>query len=306
MTQFKRPALEDRGWVNELLAYGDERGCEYNFSTLYLWCHAFHVEIARVGDFFTEWLCAPNGCHYLFPVGRGDLRAALSELEEDSRRRGASFSLTGVNEEDREVLEQLYPGRFEYIPNRFSFDYLYSVDKLADLGGKKLHGKRNHIRRFEDNHPDWTFEPLTADNLSQCADMVKEWYRRNAGEGESAMLEGSLAEEAEAIRKAMDQFDVLGMEGGLIRAEGQVLAFTIGDKLHENSDTYNVHFEKAFGEIQGCYAIINREFARWVREHHPEIRYLNREEDMGIEGLRRAKESYYPDILLEKYLAREV
>ena len=99
----------------------------------------------------------------------------------------------------------------------------------------------------------------------------------------------------------MEHYAALGLEGGLLRAEGRVIAFTMGDKLC--SDTYDVHFEKAYGEIQGAYAVINREFARWVRAHHPEIRYLNREDDMGVEGLRRAKESYYPDQMVEKYAA---
>ena len=306
MSEFKRPTLEDRAWVEELLALGDERGCEHNFSTLYLWCHAFHVEIARIGDFFTERLCAPNGCHYLFPVGRGDLRGALEELEKDSRRRGTEFSLTGVNPEDQQKLEELYPGRFRYQPNTFSFDYLYDIDRMADLGGKKLHAKRNHISRFMENNPDWSFQPLTGDNLTECMAMAEEWYRRSGGGEDGVMLDDSLKEEAAGIRKAAAHFRTLELEGGLLRAGGRVIAFTIGDKLNANSDTYNVHYEKAFGEIQGAYAMINREFARWVREHHPEIRYLNREEDMGLEGLRRAKRSYYPDILLEKYLAIEV
>ena len=305
MTEFKRPTLADQQWVDELLACGHERGCEYNFSTLYLWCHAFHVEIARLGDFFTERLCAPNGCHYLFPVGRGDVRAALEAVEEDSRLRGVPFSLTGVTLEDQEVLERLYPGRFRYSPNRFSFDYLYHVDKLADLGGKKLHAKRNHINRFVENYPDWSFEPLGPDNLKECVAMNEEWHRQNNTGEDGEMLDDSLGEEAIAIQKGIEHFQTLGLEGGLIRAEGRVVAFTMGDRLHANSDTYNVHFEKAFGDIQGAYAIINREFARWVRENHPEVRYLNREEDMGLEGLRKAKESYYPDILLEKYLATE-
>ena len=102
----------------------------------------------------------------------------------------------------------------------------------------------------------------------------------------------------------MDHFEALGLEGGLIRINGSVAAFTIGDRL--NGDTYDVHFEKAYAGIQGAYAMINREFARWVREHHPDIKYLNREEDMGVEGLRKAKESYYPDLLLEKYTATAV
>ena len=104
-----------------------------------------------------------------------------------------------------------------------------------------------------------------------------------------------------ALRLALAHYDELGLEGGLIRVYGEVVAFTIGDIL--SSDTYDVHFEKAYGERQGAYAAINQQFARWVREHHPQVRYLNREDDMGVEGLRKAKESYYPDRMVEKHSA---
>ena len=99
----------------------------------------------------------------------------------------------------------------------------------------------------------------------------------------------------------MEHYHQLGLEGGLIRVYGEVVAFTMGDRLTE--DTFDVHFEKAYGELQGAYAMINREFARWVRARHPEIKYLNREDDMGVEGLRKAKQSYYPDLLVEKFAA---
>ena len=102
----------------------------------------------------------------------------------------------------------------------------------------------------------------------------------------------------------MDHYHALGLEGGLIRVYGEVVAFTMGDRL--NSDTYDVHFEKAYGELQGAYAMINREFARWVRAKHPNVRYLNREDDMGVEGLRKAKESYYPDYLEVNFSAVEI
>ena len=100
----------------------------------------------------------------------------------------------------------------------------------------------------------------------------------------------------------MAHYEQMGLDGLLLRAGGKVVAFTMGEQMGAE-DTYDVHFEKAFAEVPGAYPMINREFARWVQEHYPEVRYLNREDDMGVEGLRQAKKSYYPDLLLEKYSA---
>ncbi|NLF34937.1 MAG: DUF2156 domain-containing protein, partial [Clostridiales bacterium] len=110
--------------------------------------------------------------------------------------------------------------------------------------------------------------------------------------------------EDKALHLATRDFNALGLEGGLLRVYGEVVAFTIGDRLTE--DTYDVHFEKAYPELPGAYAMINREFARRMRELHPELRYFNREDDMGLEGLRKAKESYYPDLMAEKHTAVRV
>ena len=180
-----------------------------------------------------------------------------------------------------EELDRLFPGKFIYEADRDGYDYLYEIDRLADLPGKKLHNKRNHISRFLDNNPSWVYEEITPESLPECLEMDKEWYRRS-------MIREGAAEERD-------------LGGGLIRVYGEVVAFTMGDVL--SSDTFDVHFEKAYGELQGAYALINREFARWVRGRHPGIKYLNREDDMGVEGLRKAKESYYPDLMVEKHSA---
>ena len=108
-------------------------------------------------------------------------------------------------------------------------------------------------------------------------------------------------EEQLALKRAFQDFDFLGLEGGLLRTKGEVVAFTIGEK--QNGDTYTVHFEKAFSRVRGAYPMINREFVRYVRQLYPEVVYINREDDMGMENLRKAKRSYYPDFMVEKYTA---
>lgn len=300
MIEFQTPQLSDRVWVNQLLHQADYRGCEYNFTNLYVWKDAYRHELARMDDFLLVHLCGGLGCSYLYPAGAGDVRSVILALKEEADRRGEPLRLVCLTPRQVEELEALFPGRFVYTADRDGYDYLYEIDRLADLGGKKLHGKRNHINRFLENNASWTYEEVTPESLPECLEMDKEWYRRSA-EREGAAEERDLGDEGRALRLSMEHFHELGLEGGLIRVYGEVVAFTMGDRL--SSDTYDVHFEKAYGELQGAYAMINREFARWVRRRHPGVRYLNREDDMGVEGLRKAKESYYPDRMVEKHSA---
>ena len=303
MIEFQTPQPADKPWVDALLAQADNRGCDYNFTNLFVWSQAYQQEIARVNGFLVTHLCGRMGCSYMYPAGQGDIPAAINTLAREAEERQQPLRLVCLAAQQVEELDRQMPGRFRYEADRDGFDYLYEIDRLADLGGKKLHAKRNHINRFMENNPTWVYEEITLESLPECLKMDKEWYRRSM-EREGAAEERDLGDEGVALRTAMDHYHELGLEGGLIRVYGEVMAFTMGDRL--NSDTFDVHFEKAYGELQGAYAVINREFARWVRQKYPDIKYLNREDDMGVEGLRKAKESYYPDLMVEKYTATEI
>ena len=190
----------------------------------------------------------------------------------------------------------MWPGRFTEEEDRDGFDYLYDIDRLADLPGRRLQSKRNHINRFESICPDWSVEEIGPENLAECAAMDREWNRLRRGQPESE--EETLADERHALSLAFCHYRELGLSGLLLRAEGRVAAFTMGSPI--GPDTFDVHFEKAFSDLPGAYPLINREFARWLRERHPGLRWLNREDDMGLEGLRQAKSSYHPDRMVEK------
>lgn len=300
MIDFHPPRLEEKPWVDRILTQAGYRGCDYNFTNLFVWRQAYRMEIALVEGFLAIHLCGRMGCSYMFPAGTGEIGKVIQALEADAAERGAPLRLVSLTQGQMEQMETCFPGQFAFQADRDGFDYLYEIDRLADLGGKKLHAKRNHINRFVENNPGWTYEEITPESLPECLAMDKEWYARSL-EREGREEARDLGDEGVALRLAMEHYQALALEGGLIRAGGKVVAFTMGDRL--TTDTYDVHFEKAYGEIQGAYAIINREFARWVRARHPEIRYLNREDDMGVEGLRKAKESYYPDLMVEKYSA---
>ena len=300
MDTFKRPELSDRQWVVDLLAKEGSRACEHNFTSIYLWSTAYPQKIARVGDRLLVEMLGGPGLSHLFPMGAGPLAPALDAAKADAESHGAPFTLICLTAEQKAQLEAEFPGRFVFQEDRDGFDYIYTIDKLADLSGKKLHAKRNHISRFCDQFPDWMFEPIGPDNIADCLDMEEKWYAEQVADDRA---DANLGHEKDAVETALGHMDELGVSGGLIRAEGRVLAFSMGSMT--TADCYNVHFEKAYGEIQGAYAVINREMARWVRSTHPEVAYFNREDDMGLEGLRKAKLSYYPDILLEKFSARE-
>jgi hypothetical protein len=227
---------------------------------------------------------------YSFPAGEGDLRAAVTALIKDSCCEGIPFVLTGITDDTKAELDDIFPGVFEYTPSRDRSDYVYLRERLSTLSGKKLQSKRNHITRFKDNK-DWLYEPFTKENIDECYEMSREWCEKYGCNNE-------LKIEFCAVTRAFENFFALGLDGGLLRLNGKVVAYSIGEPL--DSQTYVIHVEKAYREIQGAYAMINQQFVLRNCQNHV---YINREEDMGEEGLRRAKTSYGPDILLTKYSA---
>ena len=175
-----------------------------------------------------------------------------------------------------------------------SFHYMYTVEELTELHGKKLQAKRNHCNRFEQDHPDFKTEIVTPENLQRCRDMVSKWY-------EVHEWNEQIEQEKTAIARAFDHFEASHMDGLMLIDAGEVIAFSMGARMNELY--YDVCFEKAYSAINGAYAMINREFSRMIAQKYPELQFLNREDDMGEPGLRKAKESYQPTCLLEKYNA---
>lgn len=288
MVNFKSIELSDRDWINEQLKKSDFKSCDYSFANNFIWQKPYKVRYADINGFY----CLRNAYSYTYPAGSGDIKPVIEELINDSAERGDKFILRGITSESKTELERIFPDKFDFSLNRADSDYIYSAEKLITLSGRKLHGKRNHIARFKDKF-DWVYEEITPENMGECRDMCREWYKIYSPEKDE-----SINEEAMAVSAAFDNYASLALKGGLIRADGRVVAFTVGEPL--SSDTFVMHIEKAYADIQGAYPIINQQFA----EHNFEgFTYVNREEDMGDEGLRKAKSSYYPEIILDKYTA---
>lgn len=291
MLDFKDPQIEDRKWVTELMESAGRESCEYCFGNVFVWSPVYKTTITRFEDFFLSLSGAEDGM-YCFPMGHGDLRKAVDALHRDAAQRGNLLRLFGVTQEDKTLLETLYPDRFLFRENRDFFDYIYAQPDLSSLPGKKYHSKRNHIAALE-RDGDWSYEEITPANLPDCIAMDRLWLEKNIAKNEE-----ELRQECRALMRAFDNYEALQLRGALLRKGGQVVAFTVGEAM--NSRMFCTHFEKAFADVRGAYPMINREFAaRTLKDY----RYINREEDTGDEGLRRAKLSYHPYKLLKKYEA---
>ena len=292
MINFREIRLEDKEWMTQKLQEDDRQGCEYTFGNNYIWRNIYRVEVAELHDCCVIKFDADGDDCFAYPIGNGDKRQVILYLIEDAKERGQKLRLDSILSQDKAQLEEWFPGLFAVSEERDGFDYIYTVEKLTKLAGKKLHGKRNHIARFKENH-EWSYEPMTTENKQECLEMNRKWCDRAACKWNQDM-----SDEFCAVQEAVAHFEELQLSGGVLRAEGEVVAFTIGEPL--NSNTFVVHVEKAFPDIQGAYPMINQQF---VEHTCQEFQYVNREDDTGAEGLRKAKLSYYPDILLEKYSA---
>ncbi len=299
MISFNKIAIEDKEWINILLKESDFSGCHQNFGNLFAWSSIYDTYVAKVNDFLVVKETVEGGDVFFYPAGKGDIKDVIEKLIQYSEDKGNKCMFTGLSPENLNELNELFPDVFTFEEFRDGFDYVYLAEKMATLKGKKLHSKRNHINSFKKNISDWSFETITVDNLDECWEMNKIWCIETGCKDDE-----DLYNENCATKVFIRNFSELGLDGGLIRVDGEVIAYTLGEIL--NSDTYVIHIEKALKSIQGAYPMINREFAEWVHNTYPHIVYINREEDMGLDGLRKAKRSYYPEKMEEKYMATKL
>ncbi len=294
MVDFKPVCAEDKALYDGYLHASPPRGCEFSFVNVYLWGK--------------QNLAVSDGCLillsyfgktvvYSYPLGQGDKKAAIEAIIADSKERGIPCRINGMLPSEKEWLERLFPDRFEFNTTEASYDYVYDINALADLTGKKYHSKRNHINRFRQNNPDYTVEPISESNIKAVRDMAEEWFLNR----ECQVPESNFTMERTALDKLFMGFSKLDAEGLVLKKSENILAFTVGSRFYDNM--FDVHFEKARWDADGAYPVINNEFAKHIRSKFPETLYLDREEDMGLEGLRQAKQSYHPVYRVQKWRA---
>lgn len=184
---------------------------------------------------------------------------------------------------------------YELTEDRNNSDYVYTMESLRDLAGKKLHAKRNHIHQFMAQYGErYEYVKITGDMMGECVDVYNEWLSEKSPDETDNM-------EPCAIKTLLMHMGTLGIRGGGIRIDGKLAAFTLGQRMDDNMAV--VHIEKADNEIMGLYTVINNQF---VQHELTDVKFINREEDMGMEGLRKAKLSYYPAYMIDKFDGRPI
>lgn len=279
----------DRPLFNQYIK--NNRRSSYNFYTNYIWSQRKLVKLSVTNGCLVILWDIDNTPRVLFPQGDGDRTAAVTDIVQYFTKQGKAFKFVSLNESDVLLLREM-PLSFRFSFDRNGSDYLYTSESLSTLRGKKLHAKKNHLNVFwRENIAEYA--KMTSDDVAECLELYETWYSEK-DESQKLLLESREA------TKILLSFIGRAPEiiGGVIRINGKIAAFTVGEQITE--DTALIHMEYANRTIRGLYPAINQQF---VFHEWQGVTYINREEDMGDAGLRKAKESYHPIKLLNEYTA---
>lgn len=300
--EFKEIDIESKKILDKYFDLVDYEACEYCFNTLFMWQHAYKT-CYHIGDGFAVLVGEHNGENFsILPLAPKDkipeaIQYAIDWFDSDKKK----VYFRGIDSEVVEMLKEIYPDKFSYVADRDIFDYVYDAEKMRTLKGRKLSGKRNHLNYFKKEY-DGRVERrlLTKEDFPEIYDVLKRW---NMEKDQSNSHEDSMDDEYIGMKKLLDNYDIvkdkLKIYGVFI--DGKLEAFSMGEKI--NDEMALIHIEKANASIRGLYPYINQMF---LVDEFPDVKWVNREEDMGVEGLRKAKLSYYPERFVEKHTVREI
>ncbi len=308
MIQFREIQLSDKQRIDSFLSRATAHICDYTFTNIYAWQPVYQSVWAEVeGALVVRFVI--DGEYAYMVVGADDYARVMSALIDHTAQTGERLRLVGVSSEDAErfkawAVDKGGEERFAVCDNPDYRDYIYSVEDLSSLTGKKYQPKRNHINKFESKYQ-YEFTELTPKYFQECLCLECRWQLRKAVMDNPEVAKEHKCKDTDektAIRRAFDAYEELGLYGGVLLVDGHVAAFTYGTAMSD--DTFCTHIEKADAMMEGIFPMINRCFARALLERG--FRYVNREEDMGLAGLRRSKQSFYPVRLQEKIGIREI
>lgn len=279
--------------IDEYLKYQRSRICEFTRGTIMMWKSFYRLQYTIYDGFLIFKSILEDGAEsFTVPLGSGDCGLALKAIENYTQERNIEFRFYAVTHVGMEILNNNYPGKFIYTELRDWFDYLYSKKDLMTLSGKRFHSKRNHVNRFKELYGEYEYRVIDNSNVNDIKALLD---KHNS---ELTTYNRLRDYENRAVRELLENYSKYKLTGGAIFVKGQVAAFAIGEKLN---DTLYVHVEKADRNFEGSYSVINMEFVR--KNDDENIIYVNREEDVGDEGLRKAKLSYHPVELIRKNYA---
>lgn len=290
---FKKIELTDKPIFDKYFHKLNYAGSECTFTNLFIWRDCYGIKWYEEDESLFINVRRKDVSFFLPPF-TNNYTHMLDLLKKIQIYNKGSFAMHGIYEDIREHLEEVLPNKIVFNEDRDNFDYIYDREKLAVLSGRKYHSKKNHVNAFKKLYPEHEYQEFTEDLIPEVKTFLKEWcLTKNIDEDESLRCEMC------AISEALSNMHSLDFRGAIVRVNGKVEAFTMGEKI--NNDTAVIHVEKANSTIRGLYPFINQEFCK--NAWH-DVEFINREEDMGLDNLKKAKESYYPVYLLKKYSAK--
>ena len=290
---FKSISLEDQNEIQGYFSAYQPETSELTFTNLYIWREHYRYRWSVLDDYLIVMASLDDDTYLFPPVGPASRRDLVRRLLRWMQDEKGIENPRIEKADDRLVAEVDGTEDMLIISVRDDFDYLYNREDLVNLAGRKYHSKRNHIHRVERDYQ-YEYKPITEAIIHDCLLLTKKWC-----DWRECKVKPDIKAECEAVHEAMINFEVLGIRGGAICVNGDVKAFSIGEML--NDDTMVVHVEKADPDVPQFYSVINQQFSEHALS---DLAYVNREQDLGKEGLRKAKLSYYPDRLVEKFRIR--
>lgn len=286
--EFKPFRIEDKARIDSYFSVHHYEQIDCTFNTLFLWQDAYQTSWAEQDGILFVRAGTGKDTFFMPPFAKEEENFVhgLALIHEEYDKLGLPFRLKSASSWVTEQIERLVPGKYDFIEDRDNEEYIYRTDDMIRLPGKKLRMKKNHLNGFLRQYADYQYEAITKENLEDAKAGIHDWFLRH----------GDIEEEEQAIKRCFDHWDALGVKGAVIRIYGKVEAFTNGDSINEKMA--HIIFEKANPEIRGLYQAINRDF---LIHEFADTEFVNREEDLGLPGLREAKMGYHPDHLTEKY-----
>jgi len=287
---FKKIELSDKDLIRKYYTADKSFGAHYSFTNLYIWQESYNIEYAVYNGF----LCIASrhsrrNNYYVMPCGVGDRKEAVDKIIEYAHSLGQKCVFAQMSQDECSFLKETYGDMFSYEEDRDNSEYVYKSEDLINLSGKKLHSKKNHLNTFLKTY-DWKYERITEENIKEAEKFVINSITEREDHNEELL----------SAQKLFSSFFEIGVIGAILYADGEICAVTVGEMLSGN--TAVIHLEKADVNVKGSYAAINNMF---IKNEFSDVPFINREEDMGIEGLRKAKLSYKPDHLVVKCVAVE-
>lgn len=264
------------------------------FGNLYIWHFSRDISYAILNNCLVIKTKFPNEKYpfIFYPLGLGNRKKTIKDVMDYFLSNNMKFAIKSLEPYQKDELEKNMPNMFDIYPNRDRFDYIYNVPDLINLNGRKLHGKKNHLNKFLNLYPNFVYERIDSSNAIDVLEAYIKWFDKNPN------INDGLRNEFIGIESTLRNFNLLDMKGGIIKIDNKIAAFTLGEQINNNSVV--IHIEKANTFYEGIYQAINQQF---LCNDWNEMEFVNREEDLGIEGLRHAKMTYNPVRFVEKFEA---